>query len=132
MIQDHLKKKILVVEDEPNIGRAYRRILAAQGFEVDIAINGIAAIAMVTDKEYDLCLSDIRTPGMNGIDFYRHLEKNRHCLANKVIFATGDTLSGNTELFLQETKRPVLIKPFSPDELIGMIEGIIAEPTPYI
>ena len=96
MLQDQIRKKIaLIVEDEPLISGVCQRILKAEGFEVDIAMNGLIAMKMVTEKSYDLCLSDIRTPGMNCIELYWYLEKAYPDLANKVIFTTGDILSSN-------------------------------------
>jgi DNA-binding NtrC family response regulator len=121
------KKKVLVVEDEPAISRACQRVLMAEGFEVDIAMNGLIAMQMVNENTYDLCLSDIRTPGMNGIELYRYLEKAHPELAKKVIFTTGDILSNNIEAFLLEVKRPYLPKPFMPDELTRIVKSASLE-----
>jgi CheY-like chemotaxis protein len=118
MIQGNTnRKRVLVVEDEPMISRVCRKTLTAGGFEVDIAINGLVAKEMLDKKTYDLCLTDIRTPVMNGIEFYRYLQKEHLDLAGKVIFTTGDVLSGNIDAFLREVNRPFLPKPFTPDEL---------------
>jgi CheY-like chemotaxis protein len=116
-----MKKIALVVEDEPVIGLVCRRTLMAEGYEVDIAMNGLIGKQMADMKSYDLCLSDIRTPGMNGIELYRYLEQAHPDLARKVIFTTGDILSGNIEEFLNEVKRPYLAKPFAPDELATVV-----------
>ena len=122
-MQDGLTKKTaLVVEDEPIISRVCRKILMGEGYEVDIAANGLVGQQMANTKSYDLCLSDIRTPGMNGIDFYRYLERSHPDLAQKVIFTTGDVLSGNIHEFLKEVKRPYLAKPFTPNDLIALIK----------
>ena len=94
------------------ISRVCQRVLRGKGYEVDLAVNGLIAREMVKEKAYDLCLSDIRTPGMNGIELYRYLEQSDSDLAQKVIFSTGDIPSGNIENFLKEVKRPYLAKPF--------------------
>jgi CheY-like chemotaxis protein len=118
MLQNQIAKKIaLIVEDEPAISRACQRVLKSEGFEVDIAVNGVMAIQMVNGKNYDICLSDVCMPGMSGIELYWYLEKIRPDLANKMVFTTGDVLSGSTSDFLKEVKRPFLAKPFTPDEL---------------
>jgi len=59
-------KRILVVEDEPAISDVCQRVLTGEGFEVDIAVDGKVAQDMIGEKQYDLCLIDIRTPAMNG------------------------------------------------------------------
>ena len=128
MTQDNTKpKRALVVEDEPLISRVCRKTLTGVGFEVDIAVNGLVASKMVNEKKYDLCLADIRTPAMNGIELYRYLEKEYPDLARKVIFTTGDILSGNIDAFLKEANRPFLPKPFTPDELKRVVKQALKQ-----
>ena len=128
MAQDNThRRRALVVEDEPVISQLCQRILMAEGFDVDIAMNGLIAKKMVDDKSYDLCLSDIRTPAMDGIQLYWYLGKKHPELACRVIFTTGDVLSGYIAQFLEGTKRPFLPKPFTPDELKQVIRDALAE-----
>lgn len=116
------RKSAIVVEDEPLISRVCRRVLMAEGFDVDLAADGLIAKELIKTKFYDLCLSDIRTPEMNGVELYRYLEKEYPGLASKVIFTTGDVLSGNIGAFLKEVQRPFLAKPFTPDELKKVVQ----------
>jgi CheY-like chemotaxis protein len=128
MTQDNThRRRALVVEDEPVISRLCQRILIAEGFDVDIAMNGLIAKKMVDDKSYDLCVSDIRTPDMNGIQLYEYLEQEHPELARRVIFTTGDVMSGSIAQFLKENKRPFLPKPFTRDELKQAIRDAFAE-----
>ena len=115
------RKRILVVEDEPSISQVCLRTLVSEGFDVDIAVNGVVAQDMVAKKEYDLCLLDIRTPVMNGRELYHHLKEEHPELINKVIFTTGDIMNSKLELFLKEAGRPFLPKPFTPDELRAIV-----------
>jgi CheY-like chemotaxis protein len=114
-------KSILVVEDEPVIAQVCSRTLSAEGFHVEIAVNGQVALEILSHKEYDLCIADIRTPSMNGMELYEHLEKENPVMASRIIFSTGDVLSGNTKAFLEKTNRPYLPKPFTPDELRAIV-----------
>ena len=114
-------KKILVVEDEPSISDVCRRVLTSEGFKVDIAVNGKVAQDMMGKKEYDLCLIDIRTPKMNGKELYQWLKEKRPKLTNEVIFTTGDVMSGETQAFIEQSGKPFLPKPFTPDELKAVI-----------
>jgi DNA-binding NtrC family response regulator len=111
------QKKALVVEDEPVISRICQRTLMSEGYAVDIAGNGSIAKTMIDNCKYDLCLSDIRTPEMNGIELYHYLEKSHPAITGVVIFTTGDVLSNNVDCFLKEVKRPFLPKPFTPNQL---------------
>jgi len=110
-------KRVLVIEDEPIIGRVCRKTLAADGFDVDIALNGLIAKDMVDKNVYDFYLSDIRTPKVSGIEFYQYLKKEHSELASRVIFTTGDVLSADVRKFLEEFKGTFLPKPFTPEQL---------------
>ena len=114
-------KRILVVEDETAISKVCVRTLGAEGFEVDIVANGKVARDILRKEEYDLCLIDIRTPEMNGIELYQQLRKEHPRLINKVVFTTGDVLSGDIRTFLEETSRAFLPKPFTPDQLRAIV-----------
>jgi DNA-binding response OmpR family regulator len=114
-------KRILVVEDEPAITAVCRRVLVSEGFEVDVATNGKIAQDMIENKQYDLCLIDIRTPMMNGEELYQWLRERHSPLTKRVVFTSGDTLSGDTQNFVEQTGRPFLPKPFSPEELRAVV-----------
>jgi CheY-like chemotaxis protein len=123
MWQENPERKFaLIIEDEPAIGRACQRILTAEGFEVDIAGDGLIAKEFISKKSYDLCLSDIRLPKMNGMELYRHIEQEYPGLTQKVIFTTGDLLSKDTRKFLKESERPFLLKPFTPEQLRSVVK----------
>jgi len=112
------RPRALVIEDEPVIARVCHRVLTAEGYHVEIAVNGMVARDMIGEQKYDLFLSDIRTPEMNGIEFYWHLKKEYPELANRVILTTGDVLSDDVKAFMmKEPDVPLIPKPFAPDEL---------------
>ncbi len=115
--RDGGEKKILVVEDEATISNVCQRVLTREGFEMEIAINGRVGQDMIEEKQYHLCLIDIRTPTMDGKELYRWLQQKHPQLASRVIFTTGDVTGGDTQGFLEEVNRPFLPKPFTPDEL---------------
>ena len=110
-------KSVLVVEDEPGITRICVRTLVAEGFQVDIAVNGEIGLEMWRKKNYDLCISDIRTPHMSGIELFHQLKNENPEAVKKFIFTTGDVLSANVKEFLKVTGRPYLPKPFTPEDL---------------
>ncbi len=120
-------KRILIVEDEPAISQVCLRVLTSEGLEVDIAVNGKVAQDMIEKKQYDLCLLDIRTPEMNGKELYQWLKEKHPQVANGVIFTTGDVMGGDTQSFLEQTGRPFLPKPFTPDELKTIMRETLEE-----
>ena len=114
--------RILVVEDEPAISEVCQRVLASDGFEVDIAVHGRIAQKMLKMNRYDLCLIDIRTPMMNGKDLYQWMQKKHPQMARQVIFTTGDLMSQDTQVFLKQAAKPFLAKPFTPGELRTIVQ----------
>ena len=120
-----MARVILIVEDEPAITELCQRVLAREGFEVDIAVNGKVAQDMVAQKEYDLCLIDIRTPEMNGKELYQWLKEKHPRLINGVIFTTGDVMGGDTPNFLEQAARSFLPKPFTPDDLKAIVRNTL-------
>ena len=111
----------MVVEDEPGISKVCTRTLIGEGFQVEVAVNGRAALDILKGKEYDLWLLDIRTPEINGIELYGQLREKHPEMAGKVIFTTGDVLSGDIRAFLESTNRPYLPKPFTPEDLRAIV-----------
>lgn len=120
-------KRILVVEDEPSISQVCLRVLTSEGFEVDIAVHGKIARNMLVEKDYDICLIDIRTPVMNGKQLLQWVNEKHPKLLNGVIFTTGDLMSGDIESFLEQTGRPFLPKPFTPDELKTIVRETLGQ-----
>ena len=114
--------RILVVEDEPVIGRICSQTLTHEGFEVDITANGSIAESMLQKKKYDLVLIDIRTPVMNGKQLYQSILERHPEVVSGVIFTTGDALGGDAKSFLEQSGRPFLPKPFTPDELKTVVK----------
>ena len=124
---DGSTKRILIVEDEPAICDVCRRVLVDEGFEVDIAANGKIAQDMIEERQYDLCLIDIRTPQMSGKELYQWLQEKHPQLTNRVIFTTGDVMGGDIQSFLEQAARPFLPKPFTPDELKAIIRETLKQ-----
>jgi DNA-binding response OmpR family regulator len=120
---NNVNNKVLLLEDEPVIGRVLDRVLGADGFKVDIALNGLVAKEKInSENNYDILIFDIRTPVINGIQLYEYLEKERPELTGKVIFTTGDCLNVKTKAFLDRVNRPYLAKPYSPTQIKSFIK----------
>jgi DNA-binding NtrC family response regulator len=119
-------RKVLVLEDEPIISGILLRILHNAGLEGDIAGNGpIAREKINTGAVYDLFIFNIRTPIINGMQLYQDIKTTRPELAEKIAFISGDYLSRATCEFLERVKRPFLAKPFTPDQLMDLVEQVL-------
>ncbi len=115
------KKRILVIEDEPTIGLLCKRVLTAGGFDVDVVNNGLDAKKVAEEKDYALCVSDVRLPGMTGIELYEHWKATKNPIAERVVFITGDTMSNYIRDFLKKAERSSIMKPFEPEDLVEAV-----------
>ncbi|WP_457599984.1 response regulator [Hydrogenivirga sp.] len=82
------KKKALVVDDSLTIRIYHSSLLKNFGYEVDTAENGLEALEMAMKKKYDLVLSDINMPVMDGFEFVRKLRKLEEYKFTPVVFIT--------------------------------------------
>ncbi|MBI2894932.1 MAG: EAL domain-containing protein [Deltaproteobacteria bacterium] len=74
--QDDIPGRILVVDDEPALLRAYSRTLSASGHQVETASDGEAAVGLCRANDYDVIISDISMPGMDGIQLLRTVRES--------------------------------------------------------
>jgi DNA-binding response OmpR family regulator len=120
-------KRILVVDDEPDIVALIRLKLMREGFEVVEAHNGEAAIKMVTRSRPDLIILDIMMPGMNGWEVNERLKANPEYRDIPVIMLTA--LDELDEQFksLQAGVRDYVTKPFNFDELVSSVRRVLSE-----
>ena len=113
--------RVLLVDDEPALREAARRFLERSGIATDVAADGQAALEAISTGEYDVIISDVRMPGMNGRDFVSRLRKERPELLERLILSTGDTFAEDTAGLVAETGVPTLVKPFDFDTLERMV-----------
>src|SRR5216684_2346868 len=117
---------ILVVDDEPRIARPLADALAAEGYEIDVAVNGQRALEKIKDRDYDLIFSDLRMPELDGVGLYRELERQLPDLLRRLIVITGTSAHPEYESFLAETHLPFLEKPFSLAALVALARQVLS------
>jgi CheY-like chemotaxis protein len=117
--------RILVVDDEPHILHYMRATLETWGHAVTVAADGADALARARIDAFDVIITDIRMPHLGGREMYDALRRERPELAARVVFSTGDTVRGDTLVFLESLGRPYLRKPFS----LGQLRSALATAT---
>lgn len=117
-----IKKRVLIVEDEPSIQKMCQRVLSGEKLDVDIATDGKQAQEMINSKQYDLLLIDFKMPAVDGRQLYEWLKTSHPQLVDGVIFTTGDIMGRDTRDFLEQAGRPFLPKPLTPAELRATIK----------
>ena len=116
----------LVVEDEAALGAAVAESLADAGFVVDRAGDGGEALLRVEARVYDLIICDLKMPRVDGMTFYRALERDHPDAAKRILFVTGDVAGTEAEQFLEETGCRWLAKPFRLRDLLRTAKEIVA------
>ena len=118
--------RALIIDDEPDVAEMLADMLARMGIETTVAIGGAAGqIAMAGGAPFDLVLSDIRMPDLDGPALHAWIKTNRPDLAGAVAFVTGDTLSGIAADFLASAQCPYLEKPFTPAALRALVKTML-------
>ncbi|MFI5375077.1 MAG: response regulator, partial [Candidatus Rokuibacteriota bacterium] len=104
---------ILVVDDEDNLRDVLVEVLKRDGHEVDSAADGAEGLRRAEERRYDLVVTDLRMPGLEGPELYRALRRRYPDDPPRVIFMSANTGIDEYASFLAETGEPALEKPFN-------------------
>jgi DNA-binding response OmpR family regulator len=121
--------KILVVEDEKSMAQALRRGLEEENYVVSLAHDGVSALSLAQDKQFDIVLLDVMLPGINGIQVARQLRESQANIPILMLTARDsvpDIVNG-----LESGADDYLTKPFSFAVLLARIRALqrrVAEP----
>jgi signal transduction histidine kinase/CheY-like chemotaxis protein len=114
--------RLMVVDDDPAVLDAFRRLLQVGGHEVVAVGSGAHAIALLEEDDgFDLILTDLMMDGMSGIQLYERLRVMSPRLAEKLTFVSGGAFDQRTREFLQSVSNPQLTKPFELDALLEFV-----------
>ncbi|MDP2627274.1 MAG: ATP-binding protein [Candidatus Rokubacteria bacterium] len=120
---------ILVVDDEPEIREVLRDLLRAAGHEVDMAGDGLEGLERLGHREYDLIITDIRMPRLDGRRFFEQTTHRRPELRQRFMVISGDMLTDDSRDFIEHSGLPCLHKPFDLDEVLRAV-GKALGPSP--
>jgi CheY-like chemotaxis protein len=118
--------RVLVVDDEPMIGRALQRLLGGE-HDVVALTRADAAIGKIDDGErFDVILCDLMMPDVTGMDFHGWLKERAPREANDVIFLTGGVFTERAATFVSEVSNLRLEKPIDARKLRSVVNERIA------
>jgi two-component system NtrC family sensor kinase len=117
------RRSILIVDDEAEIRETLAEILTGAQHRVVTASSGREALELMAAERFDVILTDIRMPDLDGRALYQEIEKRWPGQSARVVFVTGDTLASSLREFVSESGRPVIEKPFLP----GEVRRVVAE-----
>ncbi|MHC4598731.1 MAG: ATP-binding protein [Planctomycetota bacterium] len=121
------KPKVLIVDDEEVLVDMMANFLQFKGCEVDRARDGLVGLEKIEKNPYDLILCDVKMPNLNGREMVKILETKDPDALKKLVICSGDTVSPDTQSFLQASSLRTLNKPFTLNELAKTVKTVLSE-----
>ena len=118
--------EVLLVDDDDTVASLIEEYLESRNFSVQRASNGAEALEFLKARDYDVILSDINMPVMNGMVFFTELSGKVPRLRERFIFMTAAP-DMKTESFMKNSRRPVILKPFTFSELLKEFNTITGQ-----
>ncbi|MFY0529004.1 response regulator [Archangium gephyra] len=118
--------RILVVDDEPMIGMAIRRTLQREHEVVALTSAREAQARLTSGEPFDLILCDLMMPEMSGMELHQAVADHSPGLAGRMVFLTGGAFTANARAFLSHVPNHRVEKPFSTQELRGLVQSLLA------
>ena len=115
-------KRILVVDDETNMRTTLADILGDEGYVIDTAVDGLSAVEMCKQNDYDVVLLDVRMPGIDGVETFRRIR--RHSESVRVVMMSAYSMDDLKRAALEEGAIAFLSKPLDIDNVISLIQDV--------
>ena len=123
-------KRVLIVDDAATVRMFHRRILEAEGLQVEEAINGIEALEKALAGSFDLYVVDINMPKMDGYVFVRQLRGNDEIRPAPVLMVSTESENRDANQAYQVGANFYMVKPVKPGRLAGCARIMIGEVKP--
>lgn len=119
-------KRLLVVDDNPELAQTYQELFEANGYQVSLARNGVQGLKHILEHAVDAILCDLSMPQLGGDAFHLTVQRVRPQLGERFIFVTGNSDNPKYEKFLKMVTCPVLYKPVAVDKLLETLRRLVA------
>lgn len=119
------KRKIVIIEDEPDILEVLGYNLRREGFEIFTANDGTKGLGLVKREHPDLVLLDLMLPGMDGVEIATAIKKNADTQNTLIIMVTAKGEESDIVLGLGVGADDYVSKPFSPKELVARVKAVL-------
>src|SRR5258707_1225896 len=121
------RRRILVVDDEDNLRDVLMEVLKRDGHEVDSAVDGAEGLQRAEEHRYDLVVTDLRMPNLEGPDLYRAIRGRYPDDPPRFIFMSANTGIEEYAAFLSDTGEPALEKPFNLADMRQVVLQVLAQ-----
>ena len=121
------RHRILVVDDEDNLRDVLVEVLKRDGHEVDSATDGAEGLRLAEERRYDLVVTDLRMPGLEGPALYQALRQRYPDNPPRIIFMSANTGIEEYARFLSEAGEPALEKPFNLADMRQVVLQVLTQ-----
>ena len=118
------RKRILVLDDEEDQLEVIQQILQTD-FDVVTCGSGTRAMERLDQEPFDLVISDVKMPGMDGVAIFHWIKERHPGMTKKILFSTGDVLGSKFEKVIQEVDNRYILKPYNIEELNSKVREIL-------
>jgi DNA-binding response OmpR family regulator len=122
-----VNKRVLVVDDEPNILMSLEFLMKRAGFEVDVARDGRQALAALEGTPPDLVLLDVMMPEFDGYEVCARVRERPEWSGTKIVMLTARGRDAERERGMKAGADAYVTKPFSTRDLVEQVKRMLAE-----
>ncbi|HKL06709.1 MAG TPA: response regulator [Roseovarius sp.] len=122
-----MNKKVLLIEDEPNIIEAVSFILSRDGWDVKTHSNGHDAVDAVRNRTPDLIILDVMLPGKSGFDILKEIRSEQQFALTPVLMLTARGQVKDREMAEKAGASRYMTKPFSNAEVLDAVRSMVAQ-----
>jgi two-component system response regulator MprA len=120
-------RRILVVDDDPMVATTIQRVLRPEGYDVDVALGGAAALEQARARRPDLVVLDLMMPGIDGLEVCRQLRANGSL---PILILTARSGTADRVRGLDTGADDYLVKPFAYTELLARVRALLRRAAP--
>ena len=118
-------KRMLIVDDSPSVRKLVKFTLKAKGFQVSSAGDGVEALELMEQENYEAIILDINMPRMNGLEFLKRIKEDVRHASIPVIMLTTEGQDGDKDRAVSLGATAYMVKPFKPTQLLSLLEKIV-------
>ena len=118
--------KILIVDDEPNIVLAIEFLLQREGYRTEKAFDGLQALEVAAAFQPNIVILDVMMPGMDGFNVGQRIRRMPLLENTKIIFLTAKGTQRDKQTGYDSGAEAYMIKPFDNDELVTLVNEMLA------
>ncbi len=124
---EDISRKVLHIDDEPDITYVVEFVLSSNGFEVGILTDSTQAVSELLNNDYCLLILDLMMPKIDGFEVIKLIRQEEKLKQLPILILSSRQLSTEETEFLKQMNAQVISKPFEPHRLLEKVREIVTE-----